>query len=157
MGGVLGSGMRVKEEADFFIFESKCREWKDKSQTPHGSTYGWLWKMAFVDESVKLYFRMSFSIKEILSLFQHINTVWWCIRTLKRLNRKLCLIRRRNYKFGRGGDSLRSSIFSESLTLLGKCKITHTPFRPSPNTPQCGPGEIEVEVFMKKFEKFKMS
>lgn len=53
--------------------------------------------MPCVDELVKLYSRISFSNKEILSLLAHKYRVVVSIRTLKRLCQKLCLLGRKNH------------------------------------------------------------
>ena len=50
-----------------------------------------------LEELVKLYFRIGFSNKEILSLLAHKHRVVISIRTLKRLCRKLRLFRRINH------------------------------------------------------------
>ena len=51
--------------------------------------------MPCVDELVKLYFKIGFSNKEVISVLAHKHSVAVRIRTLKRLCRKLCLFRRK--------------------------------------------------------------
>ena len=52
--------------------------------------------MPELDELIKLYFRLSFSNKEILAILAHSNHIVLSIRTLKRICKRLGLFRRKN-------------------------------------------------------------
>lgn len=52
--------------------------------------------MSDLDEYIKLYFRLSFSNKEILAILAHNNQIVISVRTLKRICRRLGLFRRKN-------------------------------------------------------------
>lgn len=93
-----------------------CTDWQ-----PRHSTDGWcnpgklhpsLWRpncplqffilrqpvttMSNVDDFIRLYFRLSFSNKEILAILAHSNHTIISVRTLKRICRRLGLFRRKN-------------------------------------------------------------